>query len=83
MKYSSLILAAALTLSVAAQAGDDDAASVPKVAMKPAQFSEFRAECIEQGISDDLETDQLKSFVDYCISEKSAGREPASGGGGD
>ncbi len=83
MKYSSLILASALTVSVAAQAGSDDAASVAEVAMKPAQFSEFRAECIELGVSDDLETDQLKSFVEHCISEKSAGREPASGGGGD
>jgi len=83
MKYTSLILASALTMSLGAQAGDDEAASVGKVAMKPAQFSEFRAECIELGVSDDLDKDQLKSFVENCISEKSAGREPASGGGGD
>ncbi len=83
MKYTSLILASALTMSLGAQAGDDEAASVSKVAMKPAQFSEFRAECIELGVSDDLDEGQLKSFVENCISEKSAGREPASGGGGD
>ena len=83
MKYSSLILASALTMSVAAQAGDDDATSVANVAMKPAQFSEFRAECIVLGIGEDLDTDQLRAFVDDCISAKSAAAEPASGGGGD
>ena len=83
MKYSSLLLASALTMSVGVQAGDDDAASIGKVAMKPAQFSEFRAECIELGVSEDLDGDQLKSFVADCISAKNAGREPASGGGGD
>ena len=83
MKYSSLILASALTMSVAAQAGDDDATSASKVAMKPAQFSEFRAECIVLGVGEGLDTDQLKAFVDDCIGAKSAGREPASGGGGD
>ena len=83
MKYSSLILASALAVSVGAQAGDEDAASVNKVAMKSGQTSEFRAECIELGVADELTGDQLKSFVATCISEKSQGGEPAAGGSGD
>jgi hypothetical protein len=83
MKYSSLILASALAFSVSAQAAESDAASGTKVAANQTQFSEYRAECIELGISDELTGDQLKSYVDKCISEKSAGRAPASGGGGD
>jgi len=83
MKYSSIILASALALSASAQAAEGDAATGTKVAMKQSQFSEYRAECIELGISDELTGDQLKGFVDKCTSEKSAGRAPASGGGGD
>ena len=70
MKYSSLILASALAFSVGAQSAEGDAASGTKVAMNQTQFSEYRAECIELGISDELTGDQLKIFVDQCIAKK-------------
>ncbi len=79
MKYSSLILASALAFSVSALAGEGDAASGTKVAMKQTQFSEHRADCIVLGISEELTGDQLQNFVDKCTAEKSAAGTPAGG----
>ena len=77
MKYSSIILASALTLSAGAQAAEGDAAAGTKVAMNQSQFSEYRADCIVLGIGDELAGDQLKIFVDKCIAEKTAVGKPA------
>jgi hypothetical protein len=80
MKYSSLILASALALSVSAQAGESDTAGGTKVAAKQTQFSEHRADCIVLGIQDELTGDQLKNYVNKCTAEMSASGKPAAGG---
>jgi hypothetical protein len=82
MKISSMMLGAVLASSGVAYGGDD-ATQPDRVAMSKSKFSEYRADCIEAGIAQELPNDQLKLFVEQCVADREKGIKSGGGGGGD
>ena len=67
MKYSYAVIASIFALAGVAQAASDSAAS--------SEETEFKLECIEVAIADELPDDQMDAFVVQCVGEKLAARK--------
>lgn len=81
MKYSSLILALAISQYGLAEASDDDANTYESepVIMEESMIdddSDDRIACIEAAIADEVEEgSQFDQFVDSCVQEKVAQKQ--------
>ena len=71
MKFSSLLLASVLALSTTANA--EDSAPAHDV-LTDDELADIRVECVEDGITSDLEDDQMNAFVEQCMKDKVAAR---------
>lgn len=65
MKYSNVVIASAFALSGVAIAASEDA-------LTSGMETDYKVECIETAIADELPDDQLDAFVAQCLEEKLA-----------
>ena len=65
MKYSNVVCASAFALAGVAHATSDNTVT-------GSMESDYKVECIEAGIADELPDDQMDAFVAQCLQDKLA-----------
>ena len=73
MKLISLLLASAFAASTLVQAADVNESEYSGLTEE--EISDIRVEGIEQGISSELDGDQMDEFVEKCVKAELAVRE--------
>lgn len=71
MKYSSLFMVSALAFSGLTQAAAGW--------VSQEEETDLRMECIENAIAEELENDQMDSYVNACFEEQVAARQKSNG----
>ncbi|TNF98369.1 MAG: hypothetical protein EP297_08285 [Gammaproteobacteria bacterium] len=73
MKITTLLLTSAFAASALVQAADVNESEFSRLTED--EISDIRVECIELGVSSELDGDQMDEFVEKCVKAELAIRE--------